>query len=216
MTQTSWPLFDLVLTTARLELRLPTLRQLDSLGQLAAAGVHDPAIMPFSTPWTDAPPQQRAVSTMQWHWSQWASWQPTAWRLDCVVLLNGRVVGTQGVGATDFAVRREVATGSWLGKDFQGQGIGTEMRAAVLHLAFAGLGADWATSGAFETNPASLAVSRKLGYREDGIEQHAVRGQAAVLRRLRLSQADWHVAAIHPPPAIAGLEGCRHMFGVEA
>jgi len=45
-------------------------------------------------------------------------------------------------------------------------------RAAVLQLAFQGLGAQQAVSAAFEGNPASLRVSRKLGYRDDGIEWH--------------------------------------------
>ncbi len=39
------------------------------------------------------------------------------------------------------------------------------MRAAVLHLAFAGLEAEYADSDAFTDNAASLGVSRKLGYR---------------------------------------------------
>jgi RimJ/RimL family protein N-acetyltransferase len=44
------------------------------------------------------------------------------------------------VSGRDFAVLREVHTGSWLGQRYQGQGLGTEMRSAVLHLGFAGLG----------------------------------------------------------------------------
>jgi RimJ/RimL family protein N-acetyltransferase len=63
----------------------------------------------------------------------------------------------------------------WIGLEYQGQGIGTEMRAAVLYLAFAGLGADYALSGAFTDNPASLAVSRKLGYGEDGVDREVRR-----------------------------------------
>jgi hypothetical protein len=55
------------------------------------------------------------------------------------VLSGGVVVGSQGIGGRDFAVLREVHTGSWLGLRYQGQGIGTQMRAAVLHLAFEGL-----------------------------------------------------------------------------
>lgn len=57
---------------------------------------------------------------------------------------------------------RQVSTASWLGLHHQRQGIGTEMRAAVLHLAFAGLGAVDALSGAFEDNPSSFSVSEKL------------------------------------------------------
>ena len=37
---------------------------------------------------------------------------------------------------------RTVGTGSWLGRPYQGRGIGKEMRGAVLALAFDGLGAE--------------------------------------------------------------------------
>ncbi|WP_405088044.1 hypothetical protein [Microbispora sp. NBC_01389] len=63
-----WPLFALKVTTPRLELRLPTLNDLDALADRAAEGVHDPAGMPFGVPWTDAPPDERARSTVQVHW----------------------------------------------------------------------------------------------------------------------------------------------------
>ena len=55
-----WPLFGLVLRTPRLELRLPSLERLAELGELAAEGVHDPAVMPFFVAWTDRPPAERA------------------------------------------------------------------------------------------------------------------------------------------------------------
>jgi len=57
-----------------------------------------------------------------------------------------------------------VSTGSWLGMRHQGKGFGTEMRAAILMLAFDHLGAKTARSSAFTDNPRSLAVSRRLGY----------------------------------------------------
>ena len=81
---------------------------------------------------------------------------------------------------------REVSTGSWLGQRYQGQGLGTEMRAAVLHLAFTGLGAEFATSNTFTDNAASLGVSRKLGYLPDGIQRQVIRGRPVVLQLLRL------------------------------
>ena len=131
--------------------------------------------------WTDTSPDERARSTLQYHWSRWGSWQPTDWTLELVVVRDGVVVGSQGVGGRDFAVLREVSTGSWLGRHYQGRGIGTQMRAAALHLAFEGLKARHAVSAAFEDNAASLGVSRKLGYRDDGTEWHVVRGRPAVM-----------------------------------
>jgi len=87
------------------------------------------------------------------------------------------------------------------------------MRAAVLQLAFQGLGAQQAVSAAFEGNPASLRVSSKLGYRDDGIEWHVVRGRPALTRRLRLARADWQ-AARAIPVQIHGLQPCLPHFGL--
>jgi RimJ/RimL family protein N-acetyltransferase len=210
-----WPLSGLRLLTPRLELRLPTDNDLDDLASLAAAGVHDPGMQPFAFPWTDVSPAERARGTMQYHWSQRAAWKPDKWTLDLIVVHGGAVVGTQGMSGTDFAIVREVGTGSWLGQAHQGRGIGTEMRAAVLHLAFAGLGARFATSGAFTDNLASQGVSRKLGYTDDGIERQVSRGQPAAVRRLRLDRETWQ--ATHSlPVSIRGLEPCLPMFGLDA
>jgi RimJ/RimL family protein N-acetyltransferase len=210
-----WPIAGLRLRTPRLELRLPTDSDLDNLATLAAQGVHDPEVQPFAVPWTDQAPAQRARGTLQYHWSRRASWTPENWTLDFVIIHDDAIVGTQGISATDFAILREVATGSWLGLAHQGQGIGTEMRAAVLHLAFAGLGASYATSGAFTDNPASQRVSRKLGYVDDGMDRHVRRGQPATTVRLRLDRETWQ-ATRTVPVEISGLEPCLAMFGLGA
>jgi RimJ/RimL family protein N-acetyltransferase len=208
-----WPLAGLRLQTPRLELRPGTDNDLDELASLAALGVHDPEVQPFAFPWTDVSPADRARGTLQHHWSLRAAWKPEKWTLGLVVVHEDAVVGAQGMSATEFAVLREVGTGSWLGQAYQGQGIGTEMRAAVLHLAFAGLGARYATSGAFTDNPASQGVSRKLGYVDDGVELHVRRGQAATVRRLRLDRETWQ-AVRTVPVEIIGLEPCLAMFGL--
>src|SRR5262249_43381743 len=152
------------------ELRLPAGEELSALADLAVAGLHDPDWTPFLAAWTDLPPAERGRSVVQHTWRLLAACEPDRWSLPLVVLLDGEVVGTQNVGARRFRVVREVHRGSWLGRRFQGRGIGTEMRAAVLHLAFAGLAARAATSEAFEDNASSLAVSGKNGYRPDGEE----------------------------------------------
>ena len=210
-----WPLFELRVRTPRLELRMPTLEDLDTLAELAYTGIHDPAEMPFGFPWTDAAPDERARATLQYHWGQWSSWMPARWTLEMAVRLDGTPVGLQGIGASDFAIVREVHSGSWLGRQFQGKGIGTEMRAAVLHFAFAGLAAEFATTSAFLDNYASLGVSRKLGYQPDGIERQARRGEAVTLQRLRLSRAQWE-AGRTTPVEIEGLAGCLGFFGLPA
>jgi hypothetical protein len=84
---------------------------------------------------------------------------------------------------------------------------------AVPYSTLAGLKARHAVSAAFGDNAASLAVSRKLGYRDDGTEWHVVRGRPAMIRRLRLTRADWQ-AARTVPVQIHGLEPCLPHFGL--
>ena len=136
------------------------------------------AVMPFGVPWTDVPPDQVPRGVLQYHLGQLGAWSPQDWTLNLVVDIGGPSLAPGHTGR-DFAVLREVHTGSWLGQRYQRQGIGTEMRAAVLQLAFAGLGAEYATSEAFTDNAASLGVSRKLGYLPDGIYRQVIRGKTS-------------------------------------
>ncbi len=209
-----WPLPGLRLRTSQLELRLPDESDLIALARLAEAGVHDPATQPFAVPWTDVAPVDRARGTMRYHWSCWGSWEPGNWTLNLVAACDAVVVGTIGLSARDFAVMREVRTGSWLGQEHQGRGFGTQMRAAVLALAFDGLGARFATSSAFAFNAASLAVSARLGYADDGTDRRLIRGKPADLKRLRLDREVWQ-AHREIEVTMAGLEPCLPFFGID-
>ncbi|WP_217694924.1 GNAT family N-acetyltransferase [Deinococcus marmoris] len=111
----------------------------------------------------------------------------------------------------DFPILREVKTSSWLGMKFQGQGFGTEARAALLHLAFAELGAVAALSEVFQDNAASQGVSRKLGYRQGGISRDVLDGQPVVSDRLRLTREDWERNQ-QITVTVTGLEPCRRFF----
>ncbi|WP_405676234.1 GNAT family N-acetyltransferase [Streptomyces sp. NBC_01511] len=208
-----WPLYGLRITTPRLDLRLPDLDRLSELSALAAAGVHDEDWMPFSAAWTDASPEDRGRGTFQHLLGTVAGWTPRNWSLSLAVSCEGLVVGRQDLGATDFAVTGEAQTGSWLGRAHQGRGIGTEMRAAALHLAFEGLGARYLTSSAMTDNAPSLRVSEKLGYRPDGLAVVSVRGTARTQRRLRLDRAGWE-AHRTVPVELHGLEPSLALFGV--
>jgi RimJ/RimL family protein N-acetyltransferase len=210
-----FPLLGLRLTTPRLELRLPSPAELATLAEVAADGIHPPDLMPFLVPWTDQEPAEIARSVIQYHWLGLGNWSPRDWSLNLTVFHAGEVVGQQAISARDLAVVHEVHTGSWLGRRYQGQGFGTEMRAAVLHLAFTGLGAEEAVSGAFEDNPASHAVSRKLGYQPDGVNRHVVRGAMVIERRMRLTRAAWER---HRTISVTvdGLAPCLPMFGMKS
>jgi RimJ/RimL family protein N-acetyltransferase len=204
-----WPSRRLRLTTERLVLRQPTEDELAAVADLAAAGVHEPGERPFLTPWTDLEPRERAQYVMQGHWSSLGSWTPDDWALDLAVFRGDLPLGMVTLSARQFAVLREVRTGSWLGLAHHRKGYGTEARTALLQLAFAGLGAEAALSEVFQDNASSQAVSRKLGYRADGISRDVLHGGAVVSDRLRLTRADWQSR----PVQIDGLAECRGFFG---
>jgi RimJ/RimL family protein N-acetyltransferase len=202
------PLFDLRLRTPRLELRLPTREELVELRELARAGVHPPEFMPFTVAWTDDP---ELADFLDYHELRRREWSVEAWHLELGVWLEGDLAGVQAVTADDFPATRTVMTGSWLGRRFQRQGIGTEMRTAVLELAFRGLRANVARSGAIEGNAASLRVSQKLGYRVVGSGTVSPRGVEVGHTDVELRREDWR-----PPCAVEidGLGTCLPLFGV--
>lgn len=213
MSHRHWPLHGLRIRTPRLELRLPDEALLDELASVGAGGVHAPDRMPFIVPWTDGEPSEVGRATYQHVLGTIAGWTPQNWHLSLAVLHGGKVVGRQDVMGREFGVRREVMTGSWLGLPHQGQGIGTEMRAAALHLAFEGLGARYAVSDARTDNAGSLGVSRRLGYEPDGLQIEVIRGEAVTLQRLRLDRAGWEKHR-NVDVTVEGLDACRADFGV--
>jgi RimJ/RimL family protein N-acetyltransferase len=206
-----WPLFDLVVRTPRLELRLLREDDVPAMVELIDSGIHDPGMMPFWVPWTDAEPRQRSRDAAQWMWRHRANWSPYNWTLTSGVFVDGNLVGVQDLGAEHFRAVRSVDTGSWLGRAHQGQGIGREMREAILHLAFAGLGAQEALSGAFEDNASSLATSRAVGYEENGEARNRRRDGSGRTIRFRLGRDAWEQRR-RSDIEIIGLDGCLDMF----
>ena len=206
-----WPLFDLRVRTPRLELRPPDDELAVELAALAAAGIHDPDTMPFAIPFTDQPSPQMERSSLQYFWRTRAEWTPQKWALPLAVIADGAVVGLQDINAESFATLRTVRTGSWLGQHHQGQGIGKEMRAAVLHLAFDGLDAVCAYSGAWHDNAPSLGVSRALGYVENGEVIERRREKPDRMINLVLRRETWQR---RDDITIEHLEPCLELFGV--
>ena len=191
MAHPHWPLWDLRIRTPRLELRTLREQEMADLVEVIDGGLHDPATMPFLHPFTDVPPPRREREAYQHYWRSWATWTPEQWHLQFATYQDGRCVGTQSLDATRFPVLRTVRTGSFVGRADQGRGIGKEMRAAVLHLAFAGLGAARAETEAFDDNAASQRVTESLGYRPNGEEWVMRRDQPGRVLRYVLDRADW-------------------------
>lgn len=208
-----WPLYDLRLRTPELELRVPTEDELVALCRVAKAGIHDPVSMPFEVPWTDKPSPRFEREFLQHHWAVRSQWSPLRWSLALAVFRDREPIGFQDLYADNFATVREVLTGSWLGRAFQGKGYGKQMRAAVLHLAFAELGAVAARTGAFAHNRSSIAVSRALGYQDNGVSRGAPRGEPQDRLEMRLTRERWQEHR-HCEVDVDGLDSCRDMFGV--
>src|SRR4029453_6104010 len=98
--------------------------------------------------------------------------------------------------------------------EYHGRGLGKEMRAAVLGLSFDGLGARFAETTAFVDNSASNAISRGLGYEENGRTTLAPQGVARGPPAFRMTGDGWR-ARPRPPLAIEGLEDCLALFGAD-
>jgi RimJ/RimL family protein N-acetyltransferase len=208
-----WPLWGLTLRTPRLLLRPDDDAGVVELMTEACRGVHPPQEMPFGAEWTDAAPADMVRDGMAYHWAARAANGPQGWSVQFLVRLDGWVIGTQSLVGRNFAVTREVSTGSWIGLRWQGSGIGTEMRAAVLMLAFDHLGARTARSSAFTDNSRSHGVGRRLGYRPDGTQAWVRRGVAATQTRLLVTAEDF---AAHRPDwslDVTGLDAVRPLLG---
>jgi RimJ/RimL family protein N-acetyltransferase len=209
-----WPLFGLSVRTPRVVLRYPTDSDLLALAALSG-DIHAADYLPFQGTWSKLPDGERQQTVLQYHWGRRGGWSTVAWRLELVVLVEDEVVGTQAVHGDDFAITRTVTTGSWLGRAHQGKGIGTEMRSASLHLAFAGLGADRAETDAYEDNSPSLGVTAKLGYQPNGDQIAVADGQRRRTVRFVLDRADWE-ATRRGDIEVSGVEACRPLFGLGA
>jgi RimJ/RimL family protein N-acetyltransferase len=202
------PLYDLHLRTPRLELRLPKDDELVDLYRVAEAGIHPPEEMPFFVPWTDDLSEE---SFLAFHRGAHDQWSPDAWSCNFGTFLGGRIIGTQGIDGKNFPSERVVDTGSWLGQELQGRGYGFEQRAAVLELAFTGLGARAATSGALVHNIASQRISEKLGYRQTGTREVAPRGEPVPHLDYRIERDEWRCPI---QVEIEGLEPALPLFGI--
>jgi len=175
---------------------------------VAEKGIHPPEEMPFFVPWTDAIGTPGFVDGfVAYHLAAREDWRPDRWNLLLGVWAEGELAGNQ---AAELKAPGTAETGSWLGRRHQRQGIGMEMRAAMLALLFDGLAIDVATSGALDGNVASARVSGKLGYAEAGEKVSAPRGVPVRHQLFRLERARWR-----PPLAVEidGLEPCLALFG---
>lgn len=173
-----FPPFALRITCGPVELRVLRDDDLPELVDLIQGGIHHPDLpMPFLFAWHEIPyrpgePDGFPASSLSFWWTQRATFSPDRWQLALTVRHNGVLVGMQDLMTRSFPQTRSVDTGSWLGLPHHGKGIGTLMRQLAVGFAFDELGAVECTSVYFEGNHASAAVSRKVGYVDNGHQRN--------------------------------------------
>jgi RimJ/RimL family protein N-acetyltransferase len=207
-----YPPLGLRICAGPLELRGIGEPEVLALLAVVQRGIHDPSWTPFAVPWTDAPAEDLPLNYLQWWWGTMAAFGRDAWDLELAVLWEGEVVGVQGVATKDFLTTRTGETGSWLGATHQGQGIGTAMRRAFCAFLFDHLGFEQITSAAFADNAASRGVSRKVGYRENGVIRQVRRGERAESIRLLLTPETF---VRGPEITVEGVAPVRRLIGLE-
>jgi RimJ/RimL family protein N-acetyltransferase len=210
---TALPLLGLRVCAGPVELRGITDDLLTPLADLAT-DIHDADFMPFTYPWSLTPAAGLARSVAQYHWGKRASFSAAQWNADLAVFYDGELVGSQGFSTRDYLITRGGQTGSWLSRRFQGRGIGTAMRQVICAFLFDHVDAAYITSAAFADNPASLAVSRKTGYTDNGAEQVNRLGESATLRRILLEPAG--LVRYEHPLTVTGLTEFRASIGLDA
>jgi len=210
-----WPLFDIGVTTPRLALRPITDDVSVALAELAANGVHDPAFAPFAVPWTDLPPGELERGVLQFHWRTRAETSPQQWRVQFAAFVGDEIIGATDLAATDFRVHREFETGSWLGRDFQGRGLGKEMRLATISFGFLGLGAQWATTGAWHDNGPSLGVTESLGYQRTGTKRSMRRDRSDVHISYEMNRTHFEAELRRDDIEIECPDSVRELLGID-
>lgn len=212
-----WPPYGLMIIAGDLRLSPITDDDIPGLVELAQAGIHDPAWMPFAVPWTRAPAEELPRRYASHYWEQRATFSTESFGLDFAVRLSrgdeepATLIGVQGMTAQNYPITRTGETGSWLGQAHQGRRLGTRMRQAFCEFLFDHLGAAQITSVAFADNQPSLGVSRKVGYSAHGVDRLARDGELALSQRLVLDPEN---LVRGDPITVSGAEPLQRFLGI--
>lgn len=143
-----------------------------------------------------------------------AEFSPGRWAAPLAVLWDGEPAGVQELFGDKYLVNRTTETGSWLARRFQGRGIGTATRQVIAAFAFDHLDAQHVTSAVFSDNVASVSVSRKVGYTENGVDFWAREGRPVSHQRFLLSRGN--LVRYEHPLMVSGLAAFRRSIGLAA
>ena len=211
----TYPPLNLAVRTPRLTLAAATDEMLERLVPLVRAGV---VVEGEPAPFDDPMSLYEESPAREWRWMR-AIWSGRSrvsedfWRLYFVICDDGEPVGMQDLIGAEFAALGTVTSFSWLAPGARGRGLGKEARAAILHLAFEGLGAREASSEAFVDNHASNRVSEAVGYTRNGTDWATRHGEATELQRWRMTRDDW-LPRRRADIRLSGVEECRPVLGL--
>jgi RimJ/RimL family protein N-acetyltransferase len=206
-----WPFADLRIRCGEVSLRGVTDADLPALCAALPDDLEmDPANETFDGIPPDAERRRQLVAEI---WRHRGTWSPQSWCLDLVVEVDQQVVGVQALEAERFPALRTVDSFSWLSSPVRGRGLANLMRTAVLALAFEHLGAEIAVSSARTDNAASLAVSYRMGYADNGLSRTVTPTGPFELQHVRLSRDAWQAGG--RSAEVSGFEACRPWFGLE-
>lgn len=172
---------DVTLQTGRLILRQPVLAD----APLLAAYLGDFAV---SGNLARVPHPYRLSDAQAWL----GSWRPDRPAADTGFTID--LPGEGLIGHVGFHKDGdETVLGYWLGQPFWNRGLMTEAVAAALGWYFETTQADVVASGVFHFNKASLAIQRKLGFREIGtsVRHCLARGEQVRHIDTELTRAAW-------------------------
>lgn len=211
-----WPLLGVRVAVSDIELAPIDDRTALDLGRLAAGGIHG-NFLPFTNPWTRGSAVDVARNVYRYQSRLRGEMTPERWSLEFAARLDHTLIGVQSLSAEHFGTTASAESGSWLGQSWQGKGIGTLNRIAILTLAFDGLGAAEVTTSAWADNTASNAVTRKLGYEPNGEERLDREGRVTVQKRYRMTRAMWDDRAqdLRPHVQLDGVAALRTWLGMD-
>ncbi len=218
-----FPPFALRISCGPVEMKVLRDDDLPELVDLVMGGIEVPGLpMPFLQTWHLQPfvpgtPDGFPTTSLRWWWTRRATFAPDNWSLALVVRRDGVMVGMQDLAARDFNQTRYVTTGSWLGRAHQGIGTGTLMRQLAVGFAFDDLGAHRCGSAYIAGNLAWAAVSRKVGYRDNGrrpIVQDTPQGKIGVEEHQVVVTPDTFVRP-DAPVHVEGADALRRFLAIE-
>lgn len=207
------PLTKVKVETERLILRqVRTVQDAVEAADLASQGIYE-GTCPFRVDWASASPLVVAQRVFRQQLKNMAADHADP-SISLTVYLKSLllpVIGKANIECIDVD-SSSAETGSWLGREFQGRGYGTEARNAVLSLVFA-LGLDRSNTFVYQSNAASQRVTEKVGgYVLEDIDHSNGRENDPTLRYTMTRRA-WE-AVPRPEVVISGMQDARAVLGL--